>query len=64
MEERVLNYIKHNGSITTQQAFKELGCSRLSEYIHRLRRKHDVKDEWIEVKTRWGDKTRVKRYFL
>ena len=33
MKERVLQYIKDFGSITTFEAFTELGCSRLSEYI-------------------------------
>ncbi len=38
MRERVLNYIIQFGSITTQEAFEDLGCTRLSEYIRQLRK--------------------------
>lgn len=38
MYDRVLAYIKKNGSITSMQAFKDLGCTRLSQYILLLRK--------------------------
>ena len=31
MENRVLDYMYKFGSITTRQAFEDLGCTRLSE---------------------------------
>ena len=34
---RLLNYLNENGSITTLEAIKELGNTRLSEYIRQLR---------------------------
>ena len=37
MRERVLNYMKEFGSITTYNAFIDLGCTRLSEYIRQIR---------------------------
>lgn len=64
MRERILKYIKQFGSITTFQAFIDLGCTRLSEYIRQLRLDYDIEDEWIEVVTRFGITTHVKKYFL
>lgn len=64
MRERILKYIKQFGSITTFQAFIDLGCTRLSEYIRQLRLDYDIEDEWIEVVTRFGTTTHVKKYFL
>lgn len=46
MRERVLNYIIQFGSITTKQAFEDLGCTRLSEYIRQLRETMIIEDEW------------------
>ena len=37
MKGRVLKYMQDFGSITTFEAFTELGCTRLSEYIRQLR---------------------------
>lgn len=38
-QERVLNYIKSFGSITSLEAFRDLGITRLSAVIFCLRRK-------------------------
>lgn len=62
MRDRVLNYIKDFGSITTYEAFTELGCTRLSEYIRQLREDYNITDEWIQAKNRYGDKTEYKKY--
>lgn len=64
MRERVLNYIKEFGSITTYNAFIDLGCTRLSEYIRQIRLTHNVKDEWIDTTNRYGEPVRYKRYWL
>lgn len=52
------------GSITTYNAFIDLGCSRLSEYIRQIRLEHEVEDEWIYTINRYGKKTKYKRYWL
>lgn len=62
MRDRVLNYIKDFGSITTYEAFTELGCTRLSEYIRQLREDYKIEDEWIQAKNRYGEKTEYKKY--
>lgn len=64
MENRVLNYMLEFGSITTKQAFEDLGCSRLSEYIRRLRTKMTIEDEIITGINRYGEKVFWKKYFI
>lgn len=64
MKERVLKFILDNGSITTFEAFTELGCTRLSEYIRQLRIDHNIKDEWLSSTNRYGEKVQYKRYWL
>lgn len=64
MKERVLDYIKTFGEITTFQAFQDLGCTRLSEYIRQLRLEYVIKDEWITTTNRYGEKVQFKRYWL
>ena len=64
MKERILNYLKMFGSITTYQAFTDLGCTRLSEYIRQLRLDYVIKDEWITTRNRYGEKVQYKKYWL
>jgi hypothetical protein len=64
MRERVLNYMKEFGSITTFNAFIDLGCTRLSEYIRQIRLEYKVADEWIHTTNRYGEKVQYKRYWL
>ena len=39
MKERVLQYILDFGSVSTWDAIKDLGCTRLSAYIYMLKKK-------------------------
>lgn len=64
MKFRVLNYINQFGSITTWDAFKDLGCTRLSEYIRQLRQELPIEDEWVESINRYGEKVQYKRYWI
>lgn len=64
MRQRVLDYIIQFGSITTKQAFEDLGCTRLSEYIRQLRKMMIINDEWEIGVNRFGEKVEYKRYFL
>lgn len=61
---QVLDYIKKYGSITSLEAIKNLGIISLSSRISELRTEHNIKDVWVEVQNRWGEYTRVKRYYL
>lgn len=64
MKNRVLQYMKDFGTITTFEAFTELGCTRLSEYIRQIRQDHIVTDEWVSVTNRYGEKVQYKKYRL
>ena len=64
MENRVLNYMLEFGSITTKQAFEDLGCTRLSEYIRRLRTRMTIDDEIITGINRYGEKVFWKKYYI
>lgn len=64
MEERILTHLIEKGSITTWEAIKEYGCTRLSHYIWCLRKYYTITDEWEESINRYGDKVKYKKYFL
>ncbi len=64
MKQRVLDYMLKFGSITTKQAYEDLGCSRLSEYIRQIRQDVIVLDEWVKGVNRYGEKTEYKKYYL
>ena len=62
-EERVLKYMEQNGSIDQQRANCDLGCSRLAEYIRRLKKSGvAIADDWKTGKNRFGEPTRWKEY--
>ncbi len=64
MRDRILKYMKEFGSITTFEAFTDLGCTRLSEYIRQLRLKYNIVDEWVQTKNRYGEKVQYKKYWI
>lgn len=63
-KERVIEYIEQFGSITTFQAFTDLGITRLSEYIRQIRQERPVLDETITTKNRYGDRTWYKKFYF
>ena len=64
-EEKILNYITEHGSITTLDAFMDLGCARLSARIADLRSKGvNIISEQAAVKNRFGATCHVARYSL
>ena len=63
--DRVVAYMKKEHGITTLEAFKNLGVTRLSARIHDIRDMgYVVGDEFIKVIDRSGTETRVKMYWL
>ena len=64
-KERTINWLKKNKGITSLDAFKELGNTRLSATIFELR-----EDGWNIITTyeskpnRFGEETRYARYIL
>ena len=64
-KERVLNYIKEFGSISSMEAFQDLGVTRLSAVIFDLKELGYEFDTITEGrKNRWGDKVYFARYSL
>lgn len=63
---RVLEYIKQHGSITQYDAFFDLGIMRLASRISELRKKHGYSFswEWVEVRNRFDEVCRVKKYMM
>jgi hypothetical protein len=64
MKQRIIDYINTFGSITTFQAFTDLGCTRLSEYIRQIRLEKPVLDETISSTNRYGEKVWYKKFFF
>ena len=65
MEERILNHLKEYGYITTWEAIKNYGCTRLSQYILLLRQKNlKITDTWEHSKNRYGQSVKYKKYIL
>lgn len=59
----VLDYIHEFGSITPLEAIVDLGCYRLASRISELKKMgYPVASEFVAVKTRYGRKSRIKRY--
>lgn len=64
-KERVLEYIKENGSITSLEAFRHVGCTRLSAVIFNLKEEgYEFKREFETKKNRWGEKVSFAKYSL
>ena len=64
MKDRIIRYIEEFGSITTKEAFIDLGCTRLSEYIRQIRLDRPVYDEWIAGKNRFGESVHYKKFYF
>ena len=63
--ERILDYIREYGGISQLEALKELGVMRLASRISDLRRRGYTINSTVEqVKNRYGETCRVKRYSL
>ena len=64
-KDRVLKYIQMFGSITSLDAFKDLGNTRLSASIFCLREEgYPIKSITEKAKNRFGDTTYYARYYL
>ena len=64
LEDRVLQYLKENKSITSLEAIKEFGATRLSAIIYNLRKEHNITTKYETSKNRYGDSVSYARYIL
>lgn len=62
----VLHHLQKHGSITSYDAIKYYGATRLSAIIYDLRHEegYDIVTDFEKVTTRYGVKTKVARYKL
>ena len=64
-QERILNYLHEFKSITTLDAFKDLGITKLTTRISEMRRKGiEIIGKPEVVENRYGDKCHIYRYSL
>lgn len=64
-KERVIQYIKQYGSISTWEAFRDLGITRLAARVADLENDgYQVNREREAVKNRYGEVTYITRYSL
>ena len=63
--EQIRKYIETFGSITSFEAFTDLGITKLATRISEMRRQGmQIADDWITRPNRWGQETQFKRYYL
>ena len=64
-EERVLDWMKRKGEITSAIAYNELGIIQLPKRLWNLKRMgYKIKTEWREGKNRYDEKVRFCAYSL
>lgn len=63
--ERILDYISLFGSISTMEAFLDLGITSLPKRISEMSQQGlEFNKEWEQGKNRFGEKVTYKRYSL
>lgn len=63
--DRVINYIREFGSISSWEAYKDLGITQLATRIKELKEQgYEFKTEWESSTNRFGERTDYKRYYL
>jgi hypothetical protein len=64
-KQRVHNHLKQGKSLTSAEAYEQLGIVSFPKRICEVKEMGvKVKDRWKRVKTRFGEYTRVKEYYL
>ena len=64
-KDRIINYIREFGSISSWEAYADLGITQLGARIDQLKKEgYEFKTEWESNTNRFGEKTEYKRYFL
>lgn len=64
-KERILQYIKDFGSITSYEAYTELGVTQLGARIFELKKNnYNFTDEIVSRKNRYGEDVKFKKYML
>ena len=64
-KDRIINYIREFGSITSLEAYKDLGITQLGARLKELEEEgYEFRTEWESSKNRYDEKVDYKRYYL
>ena len=64
-KDRIINYIREFGSISSFEAYANLGITQLGARIDQLKKEgYEFKTEWETGQNRFGERTDYKRYYL
>lgn len=64
-KDRIINYIREFGSISSWEAYADLGITQLGARIDQLKKDgYEFKTKWESNTNRYGEKTDYKRYYL
>ena len=64
-KDRIINYIREFGSISSWEAYSDLGITQLGARIDKLKKEgFKFRTEWESNTNRFGEKTEYKRYYL
>lgn len=64
-KQRIIDYIREFGYITSWQAYQDLGIMQLGARIDQLQKDgYTFRTEWEEKKNRFGEPVSFKRYYL
>lgn len=64
-KQRIINYIREFGSISSWEAYSDLGITQLGARIDQLKKEgYEFKTEWESSTNRFGERTDYKRYYL
>ena len=64
-KDRIINYIREFGSISSWEAYSDLGITQLGARIDQLKKDgYEFETEWESKKNRYGEQTNYKRYRL
>lgn len=64
-KQRIINYIREFGSITSYEAYADLGITQLGARIDQLKKEgYEFRTEWESSTNRFGERTDYKRYYL
>lgn len=62
---RLLDYLRHNPTITSLEGWTSLGIYRMSGVVYALRKRgFAIKTSLVVVSNRWGETCRVAQYTL
>ena len=60
----ILEHMKKHGYITSMQAFKLYGATRISSIIFSLRKDYDIETVMVSTTNRYGEPTRYGRFIF